>query len=398
MKHITIVITLFLLVAVSACKHRKNQDGEAQDTVRAHVSVRRWVLQTPDSTSEVGWWTSLAIVNGNPAISYFSFRSDSNFLGDLKYVRANDASGTTWGAPVTVDSAGKVGMYASLAASLAVINGNPAISYYDAAVGNLKYMRANDASGTTWGKPVTLDSAGEVGWFASLAVNNGNPAISYYDNTNFDLKYVRANDASGTTWGAPVKVDRVGDVGQYATLAVVNGNPAISYYDNTNFDLKYVLANDASGTTWGAPVTVDSAGDVGMCTSLAVVNGNPAISYSDLDSDLKYVRANDISGTTWGAPEMVVKGDLAEGEWVGEGTSLAIVNGNPAISYCYCAGKSDLKYVRANDASGTTWGAPVKVDYVGDVDQYPALAVINGHPAISYCDCTTGNLKFAIWN
>ena len=70
-----------------------------------------------------------------------------------------------------------------------------------------------------------------------------------YDATTDDLKYVRANDANGTSWGTPVTVASIGDVGQYTSLAVVNGNPAISYYDATNDHLKYVRANNADGTS-----------------------------------------------------------------------------------------------------------------------------------------------------
>ncbi len=131
---------------------------------------------------ETGWDTSLASINGNPAISYRHFTN-----GDLRYVRVTDASGTAWGAPLTLDSAGETGMHASLAS----INGNPAISYYDFTNGDLRYVRATDANGAAWGAPLTLDSAGFTGLYSSLAMINGNPAISYYDNTNDDLRFIR---------------------------------------------------------------------------------------------------------------------------------------------------------------------------------------------------------------
>jgi hypothetical protein len=336
----------------------------------------------PDTTGTVGQNTSLVVINGSPAISYFDVTN-----GNLKYVRATDASGTAWGTPISIDTAGNVGQYTSLA----VVNGNPAISYFDVTNGDLKYVRATDANGTAWGAPISIDTAGIVGRYTSLAVVNGNPAISYFDVTNFDLKYVRATDASGTAWGAPISIDTVGNVGQYTSLAVVNGNPAISYFDLTNFDLKYVRATDANGTAWGAPIGVDTAGNVGEYTSLEVVNGSPAISYHDSSNgDLKYVRATNANGTAWGVPIGV---DTAGN--VGWQTSLEVVNGNPAITY-HAASISDLKYVRATDASGTTWGVSLSVDSSpGVVGFYSSLIVVNGNPAISYQDVSNADLKYA---
>ena len=330
---------------------------------------------------QTGQYTSQAVVNGNPAIGYYDVTN-----GDLKYVRANDANGTSWGTPVNLDSTGNVGQFISLA----VVNGNPAISYYDFTNSDLKYVRALDANGTSWGTPVTLDSAGSVGYFTSLLVVNGNPAISYFDNTNGDLKYMRANDASGTSWGTPVSPDSTGIVGIYTSLAVVNGNPAISYLDASGGDLKYVRALDSIGTGWGTPVTLDSTGNVGSFSSLVVVAGNPAISYYDLtNGDLKYVRALDAGGTGWGTP-VALDTAIDSGRYC----SLAVVTGNPAISY-YDLTNGDLKYVRALDAGGTNWSTPLTVDGTGDVGQYTSLAVVNGNPSISYYDVTNGDLKWA---
>ncbi len=84
----------------------------------------------------------------------------------------------------TADGIGNVGEFTSLA----VVNGNPAICYRDVGFATLKYVRAINPSGTAWGTPVTIDSIGFTGDFTSLAVVNGNPAISYYDSTNFHKK------------------------------------------------------------------------------------------------------------------------------------------------------------------------------------------------------------------
>ena len=56
----------------------------------------------------------------------------------------------------------------------------------------------------------TVDSAGSVGGFSSLALDSGDlPHISYYDATNYDLKYAYYD---GAKWQIQT-VDSTGDVG-----------------------------------------------------------------------------------------------------------------------------------------------------------------------------------------
>lgn len=326
---------------------------------------------------EMGWYNSLAEVNGYPAIAYTDFLES-----DLRYVRALDSGGSAWGTPIVVESDGG-GQWPSLV----VVNGFPAIGYWGFDNMDLRYVRATDANGSSWGTPVTLDSIGMVGSHVSMAVVNGYPAISYCDLENGDLKYIRAADANGNTWGVPLTIDSVGGVGVYTTLAVVNGKPAIGYMDYINQDLKYVRATDADGSTWGAPVVVDSDGNVGGEASMVVVQDYPAIGYyDDTNGDLKYVRATDVNGSVWGAP-LTLDG---VGE-VGRELSMAVIKNLPAIAY-YDQTNGDLKYVQATTSTGSAWSSPIVLHASPDwVGYAPSLAEVDDEfPAISYRAGTSG--------
>ena len=194
---------------------------------------------TLDSTGDVGRFTSMALVNGRPSIAY---QDVSN--GNLKYIRALDGTGGSWAAPVVVDSgtnsnSQSVGQFASLA----VVSGRPAIAYYDADLKRLVFVRANDVNGATWGTPMTLDPTpetgnGDRGRNATLRVINGRPAILYYDATTTRLRYIHATDADGTNWGRPLELDSGPNVGLYGALMELNGNPSVTYSDTGNGLLK----------------------------------------------------------------------------------------------------------------------------------------------------------------
>lgn len=342
---------------------------------------------TPQTVyANFGSYTSLQVVNGYPAIAFFGGGS----IG-LKYVRATNANGTAWSADQTVDGpASGLGQFATLQ----VINGNPAISYYEAIGGNIKFIRAADANGATWNTPQQLDAKGAAGAAASLQMVNGKPAFSYYNVTNRDLEFVRATNATGTAWDVAQTLDgTLSQVGGYTSLQIVNGNPAIAYYDLTNTSLRYLRATNTDGNAWGTSQTLDgaSADVVGQYPAMQVANGNPAIAYYDgTNGDLRFKRATDADGTAWAAAQIP---DGSGGDNVGSHLSLQIVNGNPAISY-YDVTNSRLKFIRALDASGTAWGTPITVDAAGNVGQYTSLQIVNGFPAISYYDVTSGNLNF----
>lgn len=329
-----------------ASAHYDDSNDDLQYSRANDVQGVSWAAPIKVATAgNVGQHPSLAIVNGNPAIAYHDITNSR-----LMYVRATNVNGTAWGTPVVVDDppgTTNAGQYTSLV----VINGNPAVAYYDVSNGDLKYNRATDANGAAWGTPQILDATGTTGQFTSMEIVNGNPAISYYDGTNTDLRYIRATNANGTAWAAPVTVTGAGtNTGQYTSMKVVNGNPAISFYNSTDQDLVYVRATDANGTAWAAIQNLAATGNVGLYTSMAIVNGNPAISFQDGgNSDLKFIRATDASGTTW-APVETPEATGTRGAY----SNLMVADGNPAIAY-YDGSNTAARFIRSYDNIGDHW-------------------------------------------
>ncbi|MFN8469350.1 MAG: Ig-like domain-containing protein [Caldilineaceae bacterium] len=307
----------------------------------------------------------------------------------------------------TVDAAGDVGQYTSLALDA---SGFPVISYYetiDVATGRLKLMHCNDVlcSGNNE-SIVTVDGTGaagtSVGTYTSLVLDaNGFPVISYRDSTNTNLMLVHCNDinCAGNNESI-VTIDGLGglNVGQYNSLALdASGFPVISYNDSTNADLKLVHCNDVNcvGNNESI-VTVDGTGgvNVGQYTSLKLNGGNPVISYYDAtNGDLKLVRCDDPNCAGGNDVPQLIDGGGAVGPDVGQYTSLQLDAGKAVISYRYNVG--DLYLARCNDVACTTNTVQL-VDSTGSTGSYSSLKLTaTGLPVISYRNATGGFLRLA---
>lgn len=199
-------------------------------------------ITTVDS-GDVGRNTSITIgADGLPIISYLDHGNS-----DLKVAHCGSTACSAGNSINTVASDGDVGAMTSIAIG---VDGLPVISYFDGTNADLKVAYCGNASCSAVTSLVTVDSAGSVGQYTSIAIGtDGLPIISYYALTNADLKVVHCGNVSCDTAGsgainAVTTLDDTGSVGEYTSIAVgADGLPIISYWDIANVgndDLKVV--------------------------------------------------------------------------------------------------------------------------------------------------------------
>jgi hypothetical protein len=346
-----------------------------------------WSIVTVDDASPVGDYTSLAVIQGKPAISYHS-----QFPDVLKYAESATATGSDaadWSV-ITVDDSGDVGVENSLAE----VVGQPAISYRDNSNDALKYTRR--LSEVMWiaVTVMTSDIGEHVGHDTSLAVINGKPLITHSDTGTGFLRHAVSISDFGTQasdWQNYVTEDEA-DSCQQGSLAYVDGKAAVAYF------FEYIVGSlHYVWFTAPAIAIVHPAGGVGS-PSLAVVDGKPAISWQDdFVGNLVYSYSSTVRGNSQDDWLTITVDAMGQDRL---STSLAEIDGHPAICYTKQVWTdSYLAFAWSSSANG--WSADDWQSTIVDAGSphtgyYVSLAEVDGKAAVSYFDDENKCLKYAI--
>jgi fibronectin type 3 domain-containing protein len=236
--------------------------------------------------------------------------------------------------------------------------------------------------------------SGATYYYRVRAYNTGTGELSGYSNE--DTGYRAENN-----WQTPHVIDNtVLSSFLYTDMALVNNLPVVSYWDAGNPSLEVARAtiNLPGNSGHWVHYTLDSSGAAAIGkngTSVAQVNGRPAIAYcNDTAGTLKYAYAN--NATPASASDWTIM-TLEVGS-VGNYPSLAVINGRPAIVF-HAQGANQLKFILAKVAvptSAADWNTSYTLDTEAGAGKYgTALIDMGGRAAVAYHASVAGKLKYA---
>ena len=191
-------------------------------------------------TRSQGWYPSLQMVDGRPAVSLqMKFEvpvAHAPPLG-LYYLRANDEQGRQWPTTLTevdLTIGGGPTSPDPHSHSLVVTDTGPAIAYISSDEEELRFIRANDINGDSWGaSEVLATGAGSV----TATLLDGRPVVLYLSPAKTEAHFIAANNASGTSWGFPVAIENPRCIPR--RLVVIGGN--LAYCCCSGGDVRLVM-------------------------------------------------------------------------------------------------------------------------------------------------------------
>jgi hypothetical protein len=178
---------------------------------------------------------ALGLDGSTPILSFV----DTGITFDyILFSRSENAKGDSWELPATVKQVQTFGPQWTTAAT---VENHWRIAFFDGSGNDIRIAHWNSSLELWQDDAVLTGDKNDAYWYLSMAVVGGNPAISYYSFDEAALKYIRANDPAGTDWGDPVTVDHYANTGGQTQLINLGGVPGIAYLAGAELRFAYLV-------------------------------------------------------------------------------------------------------------------------------------------------------------
>lgn len=303
-----------------------NTAPSAPSSLSATVSSAFNTITDVETTGDVAEFTSVAIGSDDlPAIAHYDVTN-----GDLRFAKCGNKACSSGNSFQALDVTGDVGKYLSIAVPSDLL---PVIAYYDNTNKDLKVIKCSNASCSSTNTITTIDSAGDVGWYPSIAIGaNGFPTISYFDDTNLNHKVAVCGNAACSSGNSVNTVtQQSGQPGYQSSIGIPSdGLPIIAYFNVLPTAFEIVKCGNTSCTSGNTVTSLDAGATNVYSPSLKIgADGLAVMSYFHVaNSDIKVLKCTNATCTTNSIATIDSTGDV--GQWHG----LAIGNdGYPIIAY-----------------------------------------------------------------
>ncbi|MCC7478374.1 PKD domain-containing protein [bacterium] len=283
-------------------------------------------VQNPvDNSGSVGFSPALlrSPLSGNALLFYGDFNTSTSRF-KLRLAKAGNAEGTSWSAPIDIETELSVGHRTCAFLD----NGMPALLSWSLDLGNSReiyYYRAGDASAQDWNIRHLAASAPDDGFFTSLAAACSAMPVAFVVNDSNQYGFSGAESSDRQDWSGFTAIEAL-NCPQVCALEVA-GRPAFAAVNGSR--ILYRRADNAEGSSWPAEAIAISGPETIYPACMKILNGAPALAWLSADGDGVYlVRSIDAVGGSWSMPVNIVPGT-----GLGDALDMTECDGNPVVIY-----------------------------------------------------------------
>jgi hypothetical protein len=242
--------------------------------------------------------------------------------GGIRNVDYNYVEDQVFSAPLTIFTSNSNNLRDI---STAMTDGRPSVAIFDRTASDVFFALSDDAIGSNWGSIGVVAMGSNLGWNVSLGIIDGSPAMAFFDVDNDQVRFMDSHlDSGNVVWHVhfPIFATTGIEIGD-AVLELPGAGQWVLLHDYQNSRLLSLRDNGFATQD----EVVATQGDSDTQSSSAIIGGRVCIAYSD-DAKLKFIRSTDDTAAAWEAVQIVAN-QTTEDSWL----SLADVAGHPAVAY-----------------------------------------------------------------